>query len=245
MYRINEIFSSYQGEGPYMGKHALFVRFSGCNLHCPFCDTEHERVTEWHDSDESLINRICSMVDPSIKHIVLTGGEPMLQIKDKFLHYLATTLIKKTPLNHKLLLNHYPIITVETNGTIPPPEATDTIRASVGYIVSPKFTDVSVAPLMTGVFNRNNCAAVKLIAPKSRMSAKRTADLVHIWSSCVKYICGFVPIYIQPMYPKKFGEASMIKAVKSAVFFQKQLMEKLPEADIRLGIQAHKHWGIQ
>ena len=40
-YKINEIFYSLQGEGYYTGTPAIFIRFSGCNLHCPYCDTDH------------------------------------------------------------------------------------------------------------------------------------------------------------------------------------------------------------
>ena len=45
MRRINEIFYSLQGEGYHTGIPAVFVRFSGCNLRCPFCDTQHEEGT--------------------------------------------------------------------------------------------------------------------------------------------------------------------------------------------------------
>ena len=41
-YRINDIFYSLQGEGRHTGRAAVFIRFSGCNLRCPFCDTNHE-----------------------------------------------------------------------------------------------------------------------------------------------------------------------------------------------------------
>ncbi|MBO8477106.1 MAG: 7-carboxy-7-deazaguanine synthase QueE, partial [Bacteroidetes bacterium] len=40
-YRINEIFYSLQGEGYFTGTPSVFIRFSGCNLKCPFCDTDH------------------------------------------------------------------------------------------------------------------------------------------------------------------------------------------------------------
>ena len=48
-YRVNEIFYSLQGEGRHAGRAAVFIRFSGCNLNCPFCDTEFGRAT-WRDS---------------------------------------------------------------------------------------------------------------------------------------------------------------------------------------------------
>ena len=45
-YRINEIFYSIQGEGRHAGRAAIFVRFSGCNLKCPFCDTDFKKFKE-------------------------------------------------------------------------------------------------------------------------------------------------------------------------------------------------------
>ena len=45
MYKINEIFYSLQGEGFHTGTPSVFVRFSGCNLRCGFCDTHHEPGT--------------------------------------------------------------------------------------------------------------------------------------------------------------------------------------------------------
>ena len=56
MRKINEIFYSLQGEGYHTGTPAVFVRFSGCNLHCDFCDTRHENG-EWM-SDEAMITRL-------------------------------------------------------------------------------------------------------------------------------------------------------------------------------------------
>jgi organic radical activating enzyme len=75
MYRINEIFHSLQGEGYWMGSPAIFVRFAYCNMECRFCDTEYDTFVEM--SLEDILNEISKY---NCNHIVLTGGEPSLQI---------------------------------------------------------------------------------------------------------------------------------------------------------------------
>lgn len=74
-YRINEIFYSLQGEGYFTGTPAVFLRFSGCNLKCGFCDTRHEEFTLMSPAD--IIGNVSKF--PS-RHIVVTGGEPSLQL---------------------------------------------------------------------------------------------------------------------------------------------------------------------
>lgn len=56
MRKINEIFYSLQGEGYHTGTPAIFVRFSGCNLKCDFCDTQHEEGTMM--TDEEIITEV-------------------------------------------------------------------------------------------------------------------------------------------------------------------------------------------
>ncbi|HEY2826533.1 MAG TPA: 7-carboxy-7-deazaguanine synthase QueE, partial [Pirellulales bacterium] len=102
--RIAEIFRSLQGEGFLTGKPSVFVRASGCNLRCWFCDTPY---TSWEPEGEDLsIDEILRQVDnlliddQSCGHAVLTGGEPMLfaelvplaaALKERGLHITVET----------------------------------------------------------------------------------------------------------------------------------------------------------
>lgn len=73
---INEIFYSLQGEGPFAGFPAVFVRFAGCNLDCDFCDTDHSATAVM--SVEAVAESILHYADHT-KLVVITGGEPFLQ----------------------------------------------------------------------------------------------------------------------------------------------------------------------
>ena len=112
MYRINEIFYSLQGEGFHTGTPAVFVRFSGCNLHCAFCDTQHQ--TGENMSLEEIANEIEK--HPIAPLVVLTGGEPSLFIDEAFVAVLKQKTGKR--------------IAIETNGTRPLPSNLDWVTFS-------------------------------------------------------------------------------------------------------------------
>lgn len=112
-YRINEIFYSLQGEGFFTGIPAVFIRFSGCNLRCPFCDTDHAEGTMM--SSDEIMDAIAAY--PS-RHVVLTGGEPSLFVDDGLVYALH---------------GHGRYIAVETNGTHPLPPGIDWITCSPKY----------------------------------------------------------------------------------------------------------------
>lgn len=97
--KINEIFYSLQGEGCFTGTPAVFLRFSGCNMQCPFCDTRHEEGTEM--SEEDIVKAIGRY---PARHIVITGGEPTMQLNARL-----TGLLKETGC----------FIQIETNGSLP------------------------------------------------------------------------------------------------------------------------------
>lgn len=98
-YKVNEIFYSLQGEGRWAGRAAIFVRFSGCNLKCPFCDTDFKAHTEMGEID--ILEKIQSLSE-SCRFVVFTGGEPTLQVDESLV-----ALLKKW--------GYY--IAIETNGT--------------------------------------------------------------------------------------------------------------------------------
>jgi 7-carboxy-7-deazaguanine synthase len=75
--RIAEIYKSLQGEGRLTGTESVFVRTSGCNLRCWFCDTPY---TSWEPEGEDLsVEEVLRQVEKhDCRHVVITGGEPML-----------------------------------------------------------------------------------------------------------------------------------------------------------------------
>lgn len=72
-YPIVEIFNSVQGEGYHMGTPATFIRLAGCNLKCPWCDTEF--VAKEYLTEEEILQRVKSY---PTRMIVITGGEPTI-----------------------------------------------------------------------------------------------------------------------------------------------------------------------
>ena len=112
MYKINEIFHSLQGEGFYTGTPAVFVRFSGCNLSCAFCDTQHQ--TGKMMPLQEIVDEVNKY--PLAPLVVLTGGEPSLFIDEAFVAELKQKTGKR--------------IAIETNGTRPLPSNLDWVTFS-------------------------------------------------------------------------------------------------------------------
>ena len=116
MYRVNEIFFTLQGEGAHSGIPAVFVRFSGCNLRCPWCDTDFADYKEMSASE--IVSEMLSLYDvpnERRKMCVITGGEPSLQVDTPLIEAL-----------HKA--GFY--ICIETNGTRTLPDGIDWITCS-------------------------------------------------------------------------------------------------------------------
>lgn len=122
-YRVNEIFNSLQGEGFHAGVNCTFIRMSGCNLSCPFCDTAHQRGVMMTSAE---ILEECGKY--KTRTVILTGGEPTL----KPIGELVVALHMK---------GYY--VCMETNGTRQVPVNVDWVTCS------PKFQYCEGAQVVT------------------------------------------------------------------------------------------------
>ena len=115
-YRVNDIFYSLQGEGHNTGRAAVFVRFSGCNLKCPFCDTDFSRFENMTASE--ITRRMTGLApEQSIRPmVVLTGGEPTLQVDAALIDAIHEA--------------GFGMVAMESNGTNEPPANLDWLTVS-------------------------------------------------------------------------------------------------------------------
>jgi|TARA_Y100000991_G_scaffold214540_1_gene202527 7-carboxy-7-deazaguanine synthase len=163
-YSVKEIYLTIQGEGFHTGKHAVFCRFSGCNLWtglekdrkkaiCNFCDTDFVGTDGINGSKypnaEQLANEIDKVWDKDIneKFVVFTGGEPLLQLDKQLVDLLHKKKFK---------------VAIETNGTILPPENIDWI---------------CVSPKQGADFNLKYGNELKLVYPQKGLEPKNFKHL--------------------------------------------------------------------
>ena len=99
IFLINEIFASIEGETSYQGIPMLFIRFTGCNLRCKYCDTKYA----YEESEEYTLKNLLKIVENSgLDYIHITGGEPLIQ--KRLIELLKAIKGKK--------------ILIETNGSV-------------------------------------------------------------------------------------------------------------------------------
>jgi 7-carboxy-7-deazaguanine synthase len=133
---VAEIFHSIQGEGELTGLPSVFVRAAGCNLRCAWCDTPY---ASWHPEGRSMTVEavVAEVIRHPARHVVLTGGEPMVAPE---IHALAAAL--------RELGRH---ITIETAATIAPGDIACDLAS-----LSPKLLNSAPDPLKHGAWRRKH-----------------------------------------------------------------------------------------
>lgn len=167
MKKVNDIFYSLQGEGRNTGRAAVFIRFAECNLRCSFCDTDFETYEQL--TDEAILHRIESY---PTRFVVLTGGEPSLQVDKPFVD---------------LLHAHGYEIAMETNGTHPVVDGIDWITCSPkGRTVLRRCNEVKcIFEEKTAPDDHGLQADYRYLQPCDVGDATRNAAIL---KSCVDYI---------------------------------------------------------
>lgn len=254
-YRVNEIFSSFQGEGTNMGKPCTFIRLQGCNLACPWCDSKNTwKGKAFYEDDLAKVKAArlstgltadCTGLD--IDEEILMEGAWAAEV----LGYTWWTLdaieqecVKASnelivitggepllqeikPLIDALTSNCFEVA-IETNGTL----STADIHRKVFVACSPKIPQY---------FLNADCYVdeIKLVADKNL-----NVDVVrNIYTAITSNGCGkdTIPIWIQPC--DLSDEKENQKSMNHAAEIVKDLRFEMP--GIKLGLQAHKYWAVR
>lgn len=128
-YQVTDIWYTIQGEGPHMGKPAMFVRFSGCTLACFFCDTKWDDNAEYISLEE-IVDTIVRRTPPRCDLIVFTGGEPLRQDLAPLFYQLRKRFEEER--------GYAPHLQIETSGSIWDPALDAFPSEELTVVVSPK-----------------------------------------------------------------------------------------------------------
>lgn len=155
MLDVQEIFPTIQGEGPYAGHPAIFIRLGGCNLACSFCDTEFESFTTI--GIQTLIQQVQGLNEARrYDLVVITGGEPLRQNINALCSALLTSGYR---------------IQIETNGTFDP-----RCPDEVSIICSPKMVEGRATGIKQSIIER--LAAWKVIVSAHDPDYSNVPDIV-------------------------------------------------------------------
>lgn len=216
---VHSIFSTVQGEGPFCGYPAVFVRLAGCNLQCPLCDTLYVQGREKLNFNSIIdhINREKAQTDSTANLIVITGGEPFRQPEvAQFINYLID-------------LKGYKV-QVETNGTMQIPLE---LHNECVVVCSPK-----AAKIHPSVAARAN--AFKYVLQAGNVREEDGLPLQALEHRATPYIARPPvyykgPIYLQPADEKDsvVNQKNIDAVVKSAI-----------KHNYIVQLQIHKYLGV-
>jgi len=220
--KVNEIFFSIQGESSFAGLPCIFVRFTGCNLRCTYCDTTYA----YEEGKEKPIKQILEEIYKYKKEygcylVELTGGEPLLQDDLKY-------LVKE------LLEDGFTIL-VETNGSIAIPSdwrvEDSRLRFIMDYKLPSSFENKKLKKEYEGVVIKNMMNLLANDELKFVVSDKKDFDkaveVITVWHPKAKIL--FSPIFGKVEYKDL---AEWVKDCK--------LNNAYPYQGVRMQIQLHK-----
>ncbi len=167
---IQSVFKTLQGEGPFAGYPAIFIRLGGCNLACSFCDTEFENFITYQI--DTLLNEVQRLANNIIKLVVITGGEPLRQP----IELLCKQLLK---------LSY--IVQIETNGTF-----YRALPQEVNIVCSPKVSaNKSGGYAQIRIDLLPHIAAIKFLVAKNLPQYNEVAEIGQSLYN--------IPVYVQPI----------------------------------------------
>lgn len=231
--KVIEIFSSIQGEGPYLGESQVFVRFFGCNLSCKFCDeSKKSEFSEY--SENELIEKIINEGKPRTKSeifvrgettVSLTGGEPLLQAD--FLKEILPALKQR---RMKIYL--------ESNGVLK-----DSLLKVVDYvdIISMDIklpSSTGIAPCWDAHSEFLKEASRKNVFTKSVVTAQTLLSDIEMAVSIVEAVDKNIPFIIQPVSYN--GNIENVDLLDSFFDSAKKTLD-----DVRIIPQVHKILGVR
>ncbi|OGI22051.1 MAG: hypothetical protein A2255_05850 [Candidatus Melainabacteria bacterium RIFOXYA2_FULL_32_9] len=245
---IIEIFSSIQGEGPYIGYRQLFIRFALCNLNCAYCDTafspeEYCKIEVCPGSGsfkqvknpvtvEQLIHEIDRLNYFHHHSLSLTGGEPLLN--SEFINNFLSE-IQEIKANNNLK------IYLETNGTL----SEELIKVIKNIdIISMDFKLESsygkTAPWdkhreFINIAQKNNKEIFAKVVVTSKIKPEEVSQIISLISGLGKKI----PVILQPVFSK---DKALIPEPVKVMEIQEALLKKL--TDVRVIPQVHKYLSL-
>lgn len=174
--RIAELFHSVQGEGELTGTESVFIRTSGCNLRCWFCDTPY---TSWAPEGKDVpMDEILALVEEwDCRHVVLTGGEPML-----FAEAIPLAAALRQAGRH---------LTIETAGTLYLPIECDLMS------ISPKLAGSTPSPERDARWSRrherarHNPEVIRRLVSEYRYQLKFVIDTREDCAEVERYLAEF------------------------------------------------------
>jgi organic radical activating enzyme len=241
--QLSEIFSSFQGEGIYLGERQLFIRFAGCNLSCQYCDTpqalEIPKVFKVetepgsrkfnHYANPAGLEQLVELVSPlsgaAAHHsISLTGGEPLLQVD--FLKLLLPRLKGR--------------IYLETNGVLPDhlAEIIELVDIVAMDIKLPSATGLS--PYWKEHKKALAAAYRKEVFVKIVFTKESKVNEINEAAALIAEVDASIPLVLQPVSPS--GPIKHRPAAEQILAFYNTARRKLNK--VRVIPQVHKLLGV-